>query len=178
LCENQLRSSTNVKLTSLSIEYLLKVVSFSTATWAKTCKLSDSDFDQCNYETIRGIFDNAFSGNFKVEGIESLNPMTLDKVTILQGDGPIAGNASLYNLKIYGLPEVQLLKQKFNPEDLSWTQLMKIPKMRLEANYQMMGRILVIPLNVTIRDFLCVKTQLRISSFRGEAGAGLSRVRR
>jgi hypothetical protein len=161
LCKNQLRSLTNVELNSLSIEHLLKLLSFSTATWAKTCRLSDSDFDQCNYETIRGIFDNAFSGNFKVEGIESLNPMTLDKVNILQGDGPIAGNASLHNLKIYGLPEVQLLKQKFNPEDLSWTQLMKIPKMRLEANYQMMGRILVIPLNVTIQDFFVCEDSIK-----------------
>lgn len=133
---------------SIQIKKSNSIFNLFSATWAKTCLLSDPDFNKCNFETILGIFENTLNGNYKINGLESTNPMVLEKITVLQGDGPVAVNASLSKLKIYGLPQVQLLKHRFNPDDLSWTQLIKIPKMRLEANYRMMGQILVIPLNV------------------------------
>lgn len=122
---------------------------FILASWLQTCDINDAQFESCHLESVRGLFTNVFNGNFKIDGLESVEPMKLDKVQILQGSGgPVALDASLTKLKIFGLSKTEVVQNKLDLQDYSWTTKFKVPKMRLEADYSMKGQILVIPLNV------------------------------
>lgn len=104
--------------------------------------------------------------------------MRIDRIRILQGEGPVSVNASLTKVKVQGFSKVKVVENQVNHKDYNWVTTIKLPKMRLEGNYHMQGRILVIPLNVrfaTIRNESNIK-KWKISSFRVAANAGSSRV--
>lgn len=119
------------------------------ASWLKTCEIKDPQFEQCNVESVRGMFANILNGNYKIDGLDSVEPLKLDKVQILQGNGPVSLDASLSKMKIFGLSKAEIVDNQLDFKDYSWVTKFKIPKMRLEADYRMKGQILVIPLNVS-----------------------------
>jgi hypothetical protein len=115
----------------------------------KTCELKKPEFTKCSTKSIDELYKKIFNGHFKVEGLESVEPLVLDKIKVLSGDGPVSLNASLTKVKIFGFKNIQIVQSQVNADDYSWTTLIKVPQMRLEANYRMQGQILVIPLNVS-----------------------------
>lgn len=108
-----------------------------------------------------------------------IDPMKIDSIRILQGQGPVSVNASLSKVTVSGFSRTKVVENKYfyrfytielgklfflnelrlmsiffffaffrvSSKDFSWETTIKLPKMRLEGNYHMRGRILVIPLN-------------------------------
>lgn len=147
--------------------YLFKEI--NSAEWLKTCRFSDKDFFKCSTTSVQGLFDQlvitilaAFSSLFSIffviqakgidglVGLETIDPMKIDRIRILQGEGPVSVNASLKNVKVTGFSRTHVIENQVNSKDYSWTTSIRLPKMRLEGSYNMNGRILVIPLNVSI----------------------------
>lgn len=95
------------------------------------------------------MFDHLLRGIDGVEGLDTIDPMHIDRIRILQGEGPVSVNASLSKVKVTGFSKVKVIENQVSNKDFSWITTIKLPKMRLEGNYHMMGRILVIPLNVS-----------------------------
>lgn len=120
----------------------------------KTCVKDTPEFAKCHVESIRDLFANIFNGNYKIDGLESVEPMVLDKLQILQSDGPVSLDASLSKVKIFGFSKADVIQNQVDFNDYSWTTKIKIPKVRIEADYRMKGQILVIPLNVSSRNFV------------------------
>ena len=75
--------------------------------------------------------------------------MMFDKINVLEDSGPVAVNVSLSKVKILGLAKSKVVENKVSAKDYSWITKMKIPKIRLEADYTMNGNILIISLNVS-----------------------------
>jgi hypothetical protein len=123
------------------------------ANWLKSCLQSDPNFQQCHLESVRDLFQNVLKGVYKIDGIDSTDPVYLDKIQILQGagNGPVSLDASLSNLKIFGLAKTEVTDNDVDLRTYSWTTSLKIPKLRVEGNYRMRGQILVIPLNVSLK---------------------------
>lgn len=94
------------------------------------------------------MFENLIKGIDGVTGLDAIDPMKIDRIRILQGEGPVSVNASLTRVKVIGFSKVKVIENQVSSKDYSWVTTVKLPKMRLEGNYHMMGRILVIPLNV------------------------------
>lgn len=99
--------------------------------------------------SVQGLFDKLVKGIDGVVGLDSIDPMKIDRIRILQGEGPVSVNASLSRVKVTGFSRVKVLENQVSSKDYSWVTTIKLPKLRLEGNYHMMGRILVIPLNVS-----------------------------
>lgn len=99
--------------------------------------------------SVQGLFDKLVKGIDGVVGLDSIDPMKIDRIRILQGEGPVSVNASLSRVKVTGFSKVKVLENQVSSKDYSWVTTIKLPKLRLEGNYHMMGRILVIPLNVS-----------------------------
>lgn len=99
------------------------------------------------------MFDQLGKGIEGLVGLETIDPMKIDRIRILQGEGPVSVNASLTKVKVTGFSKTKVLENYVN-KDYSWYTQVKLPKMRLEGNYHMMGRILVIPLNVMHKMFM------------------------
>lgn len=114
----------------------------------KTCKFSDIDFFKCSTTSVQGLFDQLAKGIDGLVGLETIDPMKIDRIRILQGEGPVSVNASLKNVKVTGFSKTNVMENQVNSKDYSWLTTIRLPKMRLEGNYNMNGRILVIPLNV------------------------------
>lgn len=98
---------------------------------------------------MQGLFDQLAKGIEGLEGLETTDPMKIDRIRILQGEGPVSVNASLKNVKVTGFSKTKVTQNIVSDKDYSWVTTITLPKMRLEGNYHMNGRILVIPLNVS-----------------------------
>uniref|UniRef100_A0A336MJ95 CSON002346 protein n=1 Tax=Culicoides sonorensis TaxID=179676 RepID=A0A336MJ95_CULSO len=113
----------------------------------KTCRFSDPEFIKCSTESVQGLFDELVPGIEGLEEVGTIDPLKLGKIRILQGDGPVSVNASLSKVTVTGFGAVKIVENIVNKKDFSWDTRIQLPKMRLEGNYHMQGRILVIPLN-------------------------------
>lgn len=119
--------------------------------WLKTCNFADKDFIKCSTTSVQGLFDQLGKGIEGLQGLETIDPMKIDRIKILSGlDAPVSVNASLKNVKVTGFSKTQVVENQVSSKDYSWQTTIRLPKMRLEGNYHMVGRILVIPLNVSI----------------------------
>lgn len=118
--------------------------------WLKTCNFADKDFFKCSTTSVQGLFDQLGKGIEGLQGLETIDPMKIDRIKILQGEGPVSVNASLKNVKVTGFSKTNVIENTVSSKDYSWQTTIRLPKMRLEGNYHMVGRILVIPLNVSI----------------------------
>lgn len=103
---------------------------------------------KCSTTAVQGLFDNVVKGIDGLEGLSSIDPMRIDRIKILQGEGPVSVDASLSKVKVLGFSKVKVIENRVSSKDYSWVTTVKLPKMRLEGSYHMSGRILVIPLNV------------------------------
>ncbi|XP_001850082.2 protein takeout isoform X1 [Culex quinquefasciatus] len=113
----------------------------------KTCRFTDSDFVACSTEAVQGLFDKLVTGIEGLEHVGTIDPMKISKIRILQGDGPVSVNASLSKVVVTGFANTKVVRNVVSNKDYSWETHIRLPKMRLEGNYHMQGRILVIPLN-------------------------------
>lgn len=52
-----------------------------------------------------------------------------------------------FHYEIFTINDYYYYYHRVNPIDYSWETHLKVPKIRIEGNYHMQGRILVIPLN-------------------------------
>lgn len=82
------------------------------ASWLKSCEIKKPEFTNCSTESIQELFQNVFKGNYKIDGLDSVDPMLLDKISVLQGDGPVSLNARLSNVKFFGFSKIALYKAK------------------------------------------------------------------
>jgi hypothetical protein len=121
------------------------------AEWLKSCKFTDPDFTQCSTDSVQGLFDQLSKGVAGLEGLETTDPMKIDRIRILQGEGPVSVNASLSKIKVTGFAQTKVVQNQVSSKDYSWITTVRLPKLRMEGNYHMNGRILVIPLNVSFQ---------------------------
>lgn len=119
------------------------------ADWLSTCKFSMENFTNCSTFSVQGLFDQLAKGIEGLQGLETTDPMKIDRIRILQGEGPVSVNASLKNVKVTGFSKTKVVENQVDSKNYSWQTIIRLPKMRLEGNYHMIGRILVIPLNVS-----------------------------
>lgn len=113
----------------------------------KTCRFSDADFVGCSTVSVQGLFDKLVTGIEGIEHVGTIDPMKINKIRILQGDGPVSVNASLSKVVVTGFANTKVVRNVVSNRDFSWETHIRLPKMRIEGNYHMQGRILVIPLN-------------------------------
>ncbi|XP_055614722.1 protein takeout-like isoform X2 [Uranotaenia lowii] len=113
----------------------------------KTCQFSDPDFVACSTASVQGLFDKLVTGIEGLEHVGTIDPMKISKIRILQGEGPVSVNASLSKVIVTGFANTKISLNRVSSKDYGWETHIRLPKMRLEGNYHMQGRILVIPLN-------------------------------
>lgn len=66
---------------------------------------------------------------------------------ILQGGGgPVTVNASLTNVTVVGFGDTKVALNKVDPVTYDFHTSLSLARMRIDGNYELLGRILVIPL--------------------------------
>ncbi|XP_026280271.1 uncharacterized protein LOC113207790 [Frankliniella occidentalis] len=111
----------------------------------KTCFMDAPGFPQCSKESVQGLFDKLSVGMPEI-GIVPMDPLNVTEVRIFQGDGPVNVNAKLRNVKIVGFSGARIESNTVDPETYSFVTKLRIPKLRIDGEYSLRGRVLLLPL--------------------------------
>lgn len=111
---------------------------------------------KCSTKSVQLIFDKIIDGQLKIENMSSIDPFYVEKLSVVQSNAnsPVNLNATLTKVKVLGFNKMKITESNVSKKDYSWLTKVQIPKMRLEGNYNMNGRILLIPLNVSFLHLL------------------------
>ena len=78
-------------------------------------------------------------------GIKSLEPLEITALTIGEGTGPVNVQQNFRNIKLHGLTKSKVLNYKADvPHYRLYCESIS-PALRLEAEYELSGRILLLP---------------------------------
>lgn len=122
------------------------------ADWFVSCQLKDAEFVKCSTKSVQLIFDKIIDSSLKIDNMSSIDPFYVEKLSVVQSnhDSPVNLDATLTKVKVLGFNKMKIVESQVSKKDYSWLTKVHIPKMRLEGMYNMNGRILLIPLNVSI----------------------------
>ncbi|KAF7282905.1 protein takeout-like [Rhynchophorus ferrugineus] len=116
--------------------------------FVKTCMITKpkDEFVNCSTHAVQILFNEIPRGNAEI-GLQILDPLKVPIVNILQGGGgPVTVNASLTDVTIVGFGNTNILYNSVDPDTYDFYTKLHLPKLRIDGNYELLGRILVIPL--------------------------------
>ncbi|XP_044758025.1 uncharacterized protein LOC123316115 [Coccinella septempunctata] len=114
--------------------------------FVKTCVKDDPGFINCSTHAVQILFNKIPEGLPEI-GLPPLDPLHLDEIKILQGGGgPVTVNASLTNVTVRGFGKTKILYNSVDPKTYDFLTKLHLDKLRMEGDYRLLGRILVIPL--------------------------------
>ncbi|XP_037951840.1 protein takeout-like [Teleopsis dalmanni] len=118
--------------------------------YLKSCTIYKPEFTKCSTESIQGVMSYIFTNSLPElkEEFGSLDPMKLDQLLFKQDNNEaVTIRANLTNLLVRGLKELKIKESRVSKKDFSWETKIFIPHFRIDGNYKMEGRILLIPLS-------------------------------
>ncbi|KAL1506459.1 hypothetical protein ABEB36_005822 [Hypothenemus hampei] len=116
--------------------------------FVKTCMITKprEEFRNCSTNSVQTLFYEIPKGNEDI-GLQVLDPLKVPVVKILQGGGgPVAVNASLTDVTVIGFGNTKIVMNFVDPETYDFYTKLHLPRMRIDGKYELLGRILVIPL--------------------------------
>ncbi|KAF5305562.1 hypothetical protein FQA39_LY01653 [Lamprigera yunnana] len=109
------------------------------------CYIKKPNFEECSTKAVQKLFSAIPKGVPEI-GLEPLDPLRIPFVRILQGGGPVSVNASLTNVTVLGFGSTRIVANTVDPKTYDFHTKLHLPKLRIDGNYILLGRILVIPL--------------------------------
>jgi len=113
--------------------------------YVKTCPIDKPNFINCSTHAVQLLFDRIPSGVPEI-GLEPLDPLKVPIIKILQGVGPVNVNASLTDVTVTGFGKTKILLNNVDPNTYDFYTELHLPRLRIEGRYNLLGKILVIPL--------------------------------
>uniref|UniRef100_A0A1A9W9I8 Circadian clock-controlled protein n=1 Tax=Glossina brevipalpis TaxID=37001 RepID=A0A1A9W9I8_9MUSC len=116
--------------------------------YIKSCKIYEPEFTKCSTESIQLLMNEISKGIPELKGVvKSLDPFILDDIDFKQSNTEAANlEANLKKLTATGLSKLQIKESRVSKKDFSWLTKILIPKLRLEGQYKLNGRVLVLSL--------------------------------
>ncbi|KAF5298259.1 hypothetical protein FQR65_LT09770 [Abscondita terminalis] len=110
-----------------------------------SCYIKKPNFQECSTKSVQRLFSMLPPGIPSI-GLQPLDPLHIPIVRILQGEGPVSVNASLANVTVLGFGGSRILSNVVDPKTYDFHTKLVLPKLRIDGNYILLGRILLIPL--------------------------------
>ncbi|XP_013117221.2 protein takeout [Stomoxys calcitrans] len=112
------------------------------------CKQTDPGFNRCFAKNFQSSFTNWNDGLPGLKSLGSFDPLHVKSVTIAEdGSGPVSINIGLTNLVLTGLKHTTVDDASFNPTKLITKVKFTVPKVQIDADYKVKGRVLTLPLD-------------------------------
>ncbi|CAD6994672.1 unnamed protein product [Ceratitis capitata] len=127
-----------------SLEYYTEKPSYM-----QTCRINEPEFVKCSTSSIQKLMEQLSIGIPEVtEVIGTFDPLKVKDIQFSQDNqGAVQLRANLTDVVATGLSKLIIKESKVSKKDYSWETKVYIPKLRLEGQYKMAGKILLIPLN-------------------------------
>ncbi|EFA05095.1 Protein takeout-like Protein [Tribolium castaneum] len=110
----------------------------------KRCHKSDPKFDDCLVVNIEDAIHQLKNGAPEL-GLDSFEPLLISELVIGEGSGPVNVQQNFKNVKLHGLTGSKVLSQKASLDQNMLFAQSVTPMLRLEADYDMKGRVLLLP---------------------------------
>ncbi|XP_030370994.1 uncharacterized protein LOC115621474 [Scaptodrosophila lebanonensis] len=127
-----------------AVEYYTEKPSF-----LPSCRIYEPGFTKCSTNTVQKLIDQLVVGIPEIaQSFGSFDPMHVKDIAFKQDNNEVATiRANLTDVVIKGFAQTKIKESRVSKKDFSWQTKIYLPKMRLDAKYQMAGRILLIPLS-------------------------------
>uniref|UniRef100_A0A1I8PC62 Hemolymph juvenile hormone binding protein n=1 Tax=Stomoxys calcitrans TaxID=35570 RepID=A0A1I8PC62_STOCA len=130
---------------SVGFEYFKEKPSY-----LETCKIYEPEFTKCSTRSVQAFLTEIF--NERVPEVNAvlgkLEPLKLDRLNFKQDNNEAATiRATLTDLMVSGLSKIQVTESRVSKKDFGWLTKLFLPNFKLEGQYKMDGRILLLPLN-------------------------------
>ncbi|XP_036213712.2 circadian clock-controlled protein daywake [Bactrocera oleae] len=121
-----------------------------------SCRISEPGFTKCSTNTVQKLIDQLVIGIPEVvEEFGPFDPMRVQDIYFKQDNSEVATvHANLSDVIVKGFSKTVIKESRVSQKDYSWITRIFLPKMRLDANYKMEGRILLIPLRGSGKMFI------------------------
>ncbi|KFB51942.1 AGAP012703-PA-like protein [Anopheles sinensis] len=117
--------------------FLFPAASFS------RCKQEDGN---CLLEAITATFRNFYKGVPEI-GLVQLDPLRIDKMDIVQGDGPINIVLNFRKVDLTGFQQAEIKKASgFTPNPTKMELDLLVPVVSLIGGYKINGKVLILPI--------------------------------
>ncbi|CAH1383474.1 unnamed protein product [Tenebrio molitor] len=118
---------------------------FSLAATFKKCNRKRDDLDQCLSTAVADAVRQLGQPQSAI-GLPSLEPLEIPSLTVGAGTGPVGFAQNFHNVKIKGLTKDFTLKAKMDTKENILNLEFVYADFRIEADYEIDGRILVLPI--------------------------------
>ncbi|XP_069685817.1 protein takeout-like [Periplaneta americana] len=111
----------------------------------KTCPRDAPNLDECTRAAVEDALTKTLYKGDPSLGILPLDPLAITTLAIGRGTGSVNIDITFNNLKVYGLKNLSVAKFHHNVEEYTITAEAIVPDLRLEGDYDMEGKILLLP---------------------------------
>ncbi|KAL7727917.1 hypothetical protein ACLKA6_019479 [Drosophila palustris] len=128
----------------VAVEYYTEKPSF-----LPSCRIYEPGFTKCSTNSIQKLIDQLNIGIPEiVEKYGTFDPLHAKDIIFKQDNNEVATiRANLSQVVLRGFSTIKIKESRVSKKDFGWQTKIFLPKLRLDAKYKMLGRILLIPLS-------------------------------
>jgi len=110
----------------------------------KICSRNDPELNKCLVDSVDKLRPYLAKGIPEFR-IPPYDPLMIPKVSLVQGEGPVSFKSDFNNMRTSGAKDVVVQQVEVDIKKLVVTLRLFFPTLRIQSNYSVDGRILVVP---------------------------------
>ncbi|XP_055851380.1 circadian clock-controlled protein daywake-like [Episyrphus balteatus] len=110
------------------------------------CSIKDPEFSKCSIRNLQNVFNQLKDGIPGLKTLPKTDPYYIKKVKLLQNNNAAKFEIELANLTAVGFGKTVIKENYVDERDYSWKTKFFLPKLRIDGDYKINGRLLALTL--------------------------------
>ncbi|XP_055904447.1 circadian clock-controlled protein daywake-like [Eupeodes corollae] len=127
---------------SVSLEYLTEKPDYL----GEACSIKNPEFSKCSIVNLQNVFDQLREGIPGLKTLPKTDPYYIKKVKLIQNNDAAKFDIELANLTAVGFGKAVIKENLVDEKDYSWKTKFFLPKLRIDGDYKVNGRLLALTL--------------------------------
>ncbi|XP_061504177.1 uncharacterized protein LOC11175689 [Anopheles gambiae] len=113
--------------------------------WLRVCKRANPNEDDCFKKMFEGTFPYIAKGIPEI-GVQPFDPLRIESIQVSRGSGGLTLSGGFKKLSIKGPSNTTVRRASLDFEKHALSFDLEIPKLRIDATYNLKGNVLLLPL--------------------------------
>uniref|UniRef100_A0A2C9GRL0 Haemolymph juvenile hormone binding protein n=1 Tax=Anopheles arabiensis TaxID=7173 RepID=A0A2C9GRL0_ANOAR len=113
--------------------------------WLRVCKRANPNEDDCFKKMFEGTFPYIAKGIPEI-GVQPFDPLRIESIQVSRGSGCLTLSGGFKKLSIKGPSNTTVRRASLDFEKHALSFDLEIPKLRIDATYNLKGNVLLLPL--------------------------------
>uniref|UniRef100_A0A182PKI0 Uncharacterized protein n=1 Tax=Anopheles epiroticus TaxID=199890 RepID=A0A182PKI0_9DIPT len=113
--------------------------------WLRVCKRANPNEDDCFKKMFEGTFPYIAKGIPEI-GVQPFDPLRIESIQVSRGSGGLTLSGGFKKLSIKGPSNTTVRRASLDFEKHALSFDLEIPKLRIDASYNLKGNVLLLPL--------------------------------